>query len=84
MLSGWAHAQGSSVVEHEQHEYDVKKEHQKPQSCLHKYLSRVLIWSRWQEAYSKPCQTSKVECFAKIVNGFHRLTVFTKRSNLDN
>ena len=30
------------------------------------------------EAYSKPCQTSKVELFGKIVNGFLQLTIFTK------
>ena len=28
MLSDWAHVQGSSVVQHGQHEYDVKKKHQ--------------------------------------------------------
>ena len=43
MLSGWAHAQGSSVVQREQHEYDVKKKYRKPQSCLYKCLFRVLI-----------------------------------------
>ena len=30
MLRDWAHVQGSSVVEREQHKYDVKKKHQKP------------------------------------------------------
>ena len=24
----------------------------------------------WTEAYSEPCQTSKMEHFAKIINGF--------------
>ena len=33
MLSDWAHVQGSSVVQREQKEYDVKNKHQKPQSC---------------------------------------------------
>ena len=23
----------------------------------------------WVEAYSEPCQASKIECFVKIVNG---------------
>ena len=43
MSSDWAHVQGSSVVQREQHEYDVKEKHQKPQSNLPKYLCRVLI-----------------------------------------
>ena len=30
------------------------------------------------EAYSKPSQTSKMDFFAKIVNGFHLLTNFVK------
>ena len=34
------------------------------------------------EAYSEPCQASKMEHFAKIVNGFHPLTLFAKRSML--
>ena len=47
MLSDWAHVQGSSVMQREQQKYDVKKKHQKPQSCLPKYLCRVLILSHW-------------------------------------
>ena len=38
-------------------------------------------WSKEQElaeAYTKPCQTSKVECFAEMVNGSTMLTVFAK------
>ena len=83
MLSDWAHAHGSSVVQCEQHEYDVKKKHCEPQSCPPKYLCRILKWGQWSETYSEPCQTSKVECFAKIVNGFYMLTVFTIGSILD-
>ena len=30
------------------------------------------------EAYSEPCQTSKMERFAKIIIGFQSLTIFTK------
>ena len=30
------------------------------------------------EAYSKPCQTSKMDVFAEIVNGFSFLTIFAK------
>ena len=35
------------------------------------------------EAYSEPCQTSKMKCFAKIINGLKLLTIFAKRSILD-
>ena len=35
------------------------------------------------EAYSEPCQTSKMEVFTKIVNGLSFLTIFTKSSILD-
>ena len=45
MLSDWAHVQESSVVQREQQEYDVKKKHQRPQSCLPIYLYKVLIGS---------------------------------------
>ena len=30
-------------------------------------------------AYPEPCQTSKMEHFAKIVNGFYSVTFFKKR-----
>ena len=43
VLFDWAHVQGSSVVQREQHEYDVKKKHQEPQSCLPKYVCKFLI-----------------------------------------
>ena len=35
------------------------------------------------EAYSDPCQTSKMENFAKIVDGFQPLPIFAKRSIID-
>ena len=35
------------------------------------------------EAYADPCQTSKMECFAKIVNDFQLLTISVKRFILD-
>ena len=43
-------------------------------------------WSKEQEvaeAYAKPCQTSKVERFAEMVNGSTMLTVFAKHSLLN-
>ena len=38
---------------------------------------------QYVEAYSEPCQTSKMERFAKIVNGKKPLTIFAERSVLD-
>ena len=35
------------------------------------------------ETYSEPCQISKMQCFAKIVDGFYPLTIFLKHSFLD-
>ena len=35
------------------------------------------------EAYSELCQTSKVESFAKIVNGFKKMTIFKRNSVLE-
>ena len=34
--------------------------------------------------YSKTCQTSKMEYFEQIVNGFQSLIIFTKSPILDN
>ena len=42
-----------------------------------------LYFSKHAKEYSKPNQTSKMEFFAKINNGFHPLTIFTKNSILD-
>ena len=35
------------------------------------------------EAYLEPCQTSKTDIFAKIINGFQSLTIFAKSSITD-
>ena len=32
------------------------------------------------QEYSELCQTSKVESFAKIVNGFKKITIFERNS----
>ena len=40
-------------------------------------------WCFYAKKYSEPCQTSKMECFAKIVNGLKLLIIFAKRSVLD-
>ena len=35
------------------------------------------------EAYSEPCQTSKMELFATIVKSFQPISIFSKNSILD-
>ena len=35
------------------------------------------------EAYPEPCQTSNMDCFAKMVNGLNLLTFFVRHSILD-
>ena len=37
----------------------------------------------YSEAYSEQCQTSRMEHFGKIVEGFELSTIFAKRSILD-
>ena len=41
------------------------------------------IWTVNLETYSEPCQTSKVELFAKMLNSFWLLTIFSKCSMVD-
>ena len=36
----------------------------------------------FREAYTEPCQTSKLELFGKIANGWKQLTIFAKSSIL--
>ena len=38
---------------------------------IHRYVYIYI-----SEAYSEPCQTSKMELFGKIVNGYDPLTIF--------
>ena len=45
-------------------------------NCLSFWLS--FAWSV-TEAYSEPCQTYKMKRFVEIVNGFHPLSIFSKR-----
>ena len=40
--------------------------------CISFYILEVTA------EYSKPCPTSKIEHFGKIVDGFHPLTIFSK------
>ena len=42
----------------------------------------MLFWPGITEAYTEPCQTSKI-FFAQIVNDFQPLTTFIKNSILD-
>ena len=46
---------------------------------------QIFIWSMYSrsEAYSIPCQTSEIELFAKIFNGFKPLTVNANSTILD-
>ena len=46
-----------------------------------KLIAPSLDFCHVTEVYSKPCQTSKIEFFAKLVNGL--LTIFEKRSVLN-
>ena len=48
--------------------------------CALKYFSDISLTF---EAYSEPCQTSKMEAFTKIVNGFSVLTISAKSFTLD-
>ena len=41
MLSDWAQAQGKIVIQREQHEHNVKKNDQKPQSGLSRTLPKI-------------------------------------------
>ena len=45
------------------------------------FLMQIFQYST--EAYPEPSQTSKMELFAKIVNGFYPLTIFGKSFILD-
>ena len=42
-----------------------------------------LKYKQDSEAYTEPCQISKVKCFAKIVHGFYLLTIFPKSFTID-
>ena len=46
----------------------------------HQYANKLYFTI---ELYSEPQKTSKVECFAKIFNGWNLLPIFTKRSISD-
>ena len=51
---------------------------------LHTFsYSQHFLYGDSTEAYTKPGQTSKIERFLKIVNGFQPLTIFAKCSFLD-
>ena len=42
-----------------------------------------IFWCKVVQVYSEPCQTSKMEFFAKMIDGFHLLTIFAKKPILD-
>ena len=43
-------------------------------------MKKLLIFCSLEEAYLEYSQTTKMEMFAKIVNGFQPLTILTKIS----
>ena len=47
------------------------------------WLFSLNIFMSVAESYSEPCQTSKMKCFPKRVNGQKPLSIFTKHSILD-
>ena len=47
------------------------------------FTMEAFLQALYSEAYSEPCQTCKMERFAKIFNGFYPLTNFAKRFILD-
>ena len=48
-----------------------------------KLLNFVFSFTKIAEAYSELCQTSKMERFTEIVNGFQPFTIFAKISIVD-
>ena len=59
------------------HNTKLKK---KKKNCL---IARDFCTLYVTETYSEPCQTSKMECFEKIVNDFQLLIIFEKCLILD-
>ena len=41
------------------------------------------VWDKLSQQFQQPSQTSKIELFAIIVNGFQPLIIFAKNSILD-
>ena len=52
-------------------------------SSLIKTILVILQIKRMPETYSKPCQTTNMELFAKQATDGKQLTIFTKRFILD-
>ena len=50
---------------------------------LSRYQCFCKMFFQYPEAYSEHCQTSNMECFAKIVNSFQPLTLVGERPILD-
>ena len=42
-------------------------------------LERAGTLSSLSETYLEPCQTSKMEPFSKVINGFQSLSIFAKK-----
>lgn len=52
-------------------------------SCNLQFQMSVLLTNSATVVYSESCQISKVELFARIVNGFQALIIFAKSATLD-
>ena len=50
--------------------------------CLANPALVDIAYERATEAFSEPCQTSKMELFAKIINFFQPLNIFGKKLRL--
>ena len=48
---------------------EIRKPLERGFSFLYFFIVLLLSHIIWTDAYSETCQTSKTECFARIVNG---------------
>ena len=53
------------------------------QNLEFEFLFLFVIFLQYTEAYSELCQTSKMDLFPKMINGFQSLTIFAKSPILD-
>ena len=47
------------------------------------FYTATVFWAHLAQPYSETCQTSKIECFVKIVDAWKPLTIYVKCSILD-
>ena len=65
----------------------IKEYSTRPKCTVYKLKTRkyeLIVWKLLDpEVFFEPCQTSKMECFVKIVNVFLSLSIFTKHYMID-